>query len=264
MQYGGAVTQLAELGREAAECKSIPEFTKRISPLAFPHILPSHSTPYDMAPTPRPMSDPILLELTLVSPPKLTNDVLREIKRLARLTTALTILVHTPPPHPDRPITTSAPRSAERHFENLDWDQFQAIVVGIYTAATKVYLEENRPLSVVDVLFDSIRNGGKLAGSWVGTVYYSQRVSGNTTSTEEVVDGAGNGGSEFRGQALFEVTALGGTFDHLHAGHKILLTMSAWITTKRLIVGITGQFDLLSFLAEISHCFLRLRTSNEK
>lgn len=35
--------------------------------------------------------------------------------------------------------------------------------------------------------------------------------------------------------------ALGGTFDHLHSGHKILLSMAAWIAEKKLIVGITGQ-----------------------
>jgi hypothetical protein len=35
--------------------------------------------------------------------------------------------------------------------------------------------------------------------------------------------------------------AVGGTFDHLHAGHKILLTMTAWITRKRLVCGVTGK-----------------------
>jgi hypothetical protein len=39
----------------------------------------------------------------------------------------------------------------------------------------------------------------------------------------------------------FPVTAMGGTFDHLHAGHKILLSMSAWITSEKLIVGMTGM-----------------------
>jgi len=39
---------------------------------------------------------------------------------------------------------------------------------------------------------------------------------------------------------LFPVVALGGTFDHLHAGHKILLSMGAWITSQKIIVGITG------------------------
>ena len=38
----------------------------------------------------------------------------------------------------------------------------------------------------------------------------------------------------------YPVVALGGTFDHLHAGHKILLSMAAWIATRKVIVGITG------------------------
>jgi pantetheine-phosphate adenylyltransferase len=39
----------------------------------------------------------------------------------------------------------------------------------------------------------------------------------------------------------FPVVVLGGTFDHLHAGHKILLSMSAWIATRKIIVGVTGE-----------------------
>ena len=41
---------------------------------------------------------------------------------------------------------------------------------------------------------------------------------------------------------MFPVVALGGTFDHLHAGHKILLSMGAWLAREKLIVGITGAF----------------------
>lgn len=37
------------------------------------------------------------------------------------------------------------------------------------------------------------------------------------------------------------VVAVGGTFDHLHDGHKILLTASAFLTKKTLIVGVTGH-----------------------
>ncbi|KAG0211218.1 hypothetical protein BGX33_004450 [Mortierella sp. NVP41] len=35
--------------------------------------------------------------------------------------------------------------------------------------------------------------------------------------------------------------ALGGTFDHLHAGHKILLSMTAWITSHRVVCGVTDD-----------------------
>ncbi|KIJ26454.1 hypothetical protein M422DRAFT_272498 [Sphaerobolus stellatus SS14] len=41
--------------------------------------------------------------------------------------------------------------------------------------------------------------------------------------------------------SIFPVVALGGTFDHLHPGHKILLSMSAWITEKKIIVGVTDD-----------------------
>lgn len=34
--------------------------------------------------------------------------------------------------------------------------------------------------------------------------------------------------------------AVGGTFDHLHAGHKLLLTVSGYLAKQTLIVGITG------------------------
>ncbi|KAF9427871.1 hypothetical protein BGZ94_003955 [Podila epigama] len=35
--------------------------------------------------------------------------------------------------------------------------------------------------------------------------------------------------------------ALGGTFDHLHAGHKILLAMTAWVTSHRVVCGVTDD-----------------------
>jgi len=38
----------------------------------------------------------------------------------------------------------------------------------------------------------------------------------------------------------YGIAAMGGTFDHLHAGHKILLSMAAWIAEEKLIVGVTG------------------------
>ncbi|CAL9734789.1 phosphopantetheine adenylyltransferase [Monosporozyma servazzii] len=42
-------------------------------------------------------------------------------------------------------------------------------------------------------------------------------------------------------QNKYSVSALGGTFDHIHDGHKILLSMSAFLTSERLIVGLTDE-----------------------
>ncbi|KAI8866134.1 hypothetical protein GQ42DRAFT_112298, partial [Ramicandelaber brevisporus] len=40
--------------------------------------------------------------------------------------------------------------------------------------------------------------------------------------------------------------AMGGTFDHLHAGHKILLTMAMWATNAQLFVGVTDDALLVN------------------
>ncbi|KAG8862021.1 hypothetical protein FRB96_002464 [Tulasnella sp. 330] len=39
----------------------------------------------------------------------------------------------------------------------------------------------------------------------------------------------------------YPVVALGGTFDHLHPGHKILLSMSAWIASSKVVIGVTDD-----------------------
>lgn len=43
----------------------------------------------------------------------------------------------------------------------------------------------------------------------------------------------------------YKVSALGGTFDHIHDGHKILLSVAAFLTSSKLIVGITDEELLL-------------------
>ncbi|KAI9264874.1 hypothetical protein BDA99DRAFT_558985 [Phascolomyces articulosus] len=45
---------------------------------------------------------------------------------------------------------------------------------------------------------------------------------------------------------LFDRVIVGGTFDHIHAGHKILLTMTALLAEKTIYVGVTDDIMLVS------------------
>ena len=40
---------------------------------------------------------------------------------------------------------------------------------------------------------------------------------------------------------MFDGVALGGTFDHLHNGHKLLLTQSLLCTNDRILIGVSGD-----------------------
>lgn len=52
---------------------------------------------------------------------------------------------------------------------------------------------------------------------------------------------AGNIDDDKEPSQCFERVVVGGTFDHLHAGHKILLTMTALLSTRDIVVGVTGK-----------------------
>jgi hypothetical protein len=40
---------------------------------------------------------------------------------------------------------------------------------------------------------------------------------------------------------VYKQACMGGTFDHMHLGHKLLLTQAALLTTDVLHIGITGD-----------------------
>lgn len=63
----------------------------------------------------------------------------------------------------------------------------------------------------------------------------------------------------------FETVAVGGTFDHIHDGHKILLSLALYLTNKVLIIGITDD-ELLQkkqYKEYLQSFELRLRITNE-
>ncbi len=47
---------------------------------------------------------------------------------------------------------------------------------------------------------------------------------------------------------VFEHVVLGGTFDHLHPGHKIMLTVAALSASKSLVIGLSGTFQYVGLI----------------
>lgn len=52
-------------------------------------------------------------------------------------------------------------------------------------------------------------------------------------------------GAQPQTSLAFENVAVGGTFDRLHVGHRLLLAAAALVCTKRLYVGVTGAASII-------------------
>jgi len=145
------------------------------------------------------------------------------------------------------------------HTEN--WKIVQSILTYVYVQATKVAQDLGRVLMDVDVLLkgthedldDNLGMGMEIVfriggdaipvqlPEPIGHLRTSYVTAGERDPTIDGVTGTHGLDTPSSKPRLYPVTALGGTFDHLHAGHKILLSMAAWITSEKLIVGITDD-----------------------
>ncbi|GAA5897127.1 putative pantetheine-phosphate adenylyltransferase [Sporobolomyces salmoneus] len=122
------------------------------------------------------------------------------------------------------------------------WLPLEGSLASIYSAATREFLRSNRILAKVDVVLDQMRTistcsppGCTNSISWT----YSPDEDQSDSEGERIGNNSNAVGGG--GQGSYEVVATGGTFDHLHAGHKILLTMACSITSRKLIVGVSDE-----------------------
>ncbi|KIM65345.1 hypothetical protein SCLCIDRAFT_1212514 [Scleroderma citrinum Foug A] len=140
------------------------------------------------------------------------------------------------------------------------WDDIQRILAHVYVQATKVAQDNGRILMDVNVLLrgceqplradlateaemcflvEGENNIPSLPLS-IRNLPQTTLPTGDRVSTPLSTNALENHEQDITPR-LYPVVALGGTFDHLHAGHKILLSMAAWITEKKLIVGLTDE-----------------------
>lgn len=123
-----------------------------------------------------------------------------------------------------------------KHFQAV-----QSFIGQIYVVVSSVLPEEATVDVVIEVLFGEreMHRTGNVDSRDANTSVLSE-----TSHSLEEVGSRTDKKAESESEPVAtqpETVALGGTFDHLHAGHKILLTMACWLARRRVIVGITDD-----------------------
>ncbi|KAI6109738.1 hypothetical protein F5141DRAFT_1116460 [Pisolithus sp. B1] len=149
------------------------------------------------------------------------------------------------------------------------WDDVQRLLTYVYMQATKVAQDNGRILMDLSVLLrgyeqplpTDLADGMDMCFLVQGdnnvpslplsirTLPQAVLPSGNRVSLFSD-PGPSQSSAEGTLPPLYPVAILGGTFDHLHAGHKILLSMGAWISERKLIIGVTD--DIMDLLESFS------------
>ncbi|KAI0748528.1 Nucleotidylyl transferase [Daedaleopsis nitida] len=159
----------------------------------------------------------------------------------------------------DSPGPTRGPPGVSR---TACWDDVQRLLTFVYVQATKVAQDMGRILLDIDVLLhgtapevpfpaDAFRAAERIFSVTPHDTALPPLPAALAHRTEDIVVLAPDNhpphtpaparAEDPSVPPLYPVVALGGTFDHLHAGHKILLSMGAWIAGEKLIVGITDD-----------------------
>ncbi|KAJ7172332.1 hypothetical protein C8R46DRAFT_947346 [Mycena filopes] len=138
------------------------------------------------------------------------------------------------------------------------WNDVQQLLTFVYVQATKVAQDMGRLLMQIDVLLlppneplpDAVvapdlvfRVEGDSASlpPLLASIPQETLPRGSSQPRDPVPAAPLPAPSPESAPTRFPVVAIGGTFDHLHAGHKILLSMAARLTSRKLIVGVTDD-----------------------
>ncbi len=151
----------------------------------------------------------------------------------------------------------------DRPFSGLSFKQIELYLKWLYAQAWSVAIKRELMLVDITVLLvpesslDTVsrrlcsRHTQVLIDSEKGQLAEATSKSLGVTVTQlqssidlrEPFDAVGR--DDGKGLVCYPVVALGGTFDHLHVGHKILLTMASLLADREIIVGVTDDAMLI-------------------
>ncbi|KAF9448022.1 Nucleotidylyl transferase [Macrolepiota fuliginosa MF-IS2] len=190
--------------------------------------------------------------------PVITHATSTTRKRLVIVLFSRFFNTETPHSHLDQGYLAS---QAISHTDR--WRAVQEILTYVYVQATKVAQDMGKVLMEIDVLLKGMNEdvdenlgvgmeiGFRVSGDAIPVPLpesvnllrssYIRAGERDPAAHSVITTEASTAGNVYNRPTTYPVSALGGTFDHLHAGHKILLSMAAWITSDKLIVGMTDD-----------------------
>lgn len=136
--------------------------------------------------------------------------------------------------------SSSSSSSSSPSSSSLPWGVLQALLSSLYSCASRTLIRLDHPLTPISVVLDYLRPLPLCDSPSTTLLKITVDLPPQAPAPSPAPDTDSDPARQYR------VVALGGTFDHLHPGHKILLTLAAAITTERLVVGVTGPSDLPS------------------
>ncbi len=147
----------------------------------------------------------------------------------------------------------------QRPFDGLSFKQIELYLKWLYAQAWSVAVQRGLMLADITVLLVPDASLGKVvrrlyapelqvlvdaslpqasASIWQQLCVDARKIESDDTESA-VAETIGQ--DDGKGLKCYAVVALGGTFDHLHVGHKILLTMASIIADRKIIVGVTDD-----------------------
>ncbi|KAG1177583.1 hypothetical protein G6F70_003923 [Rhizopus microsporus] len=141
------------------------------------------------------------------------------------------------------------------------WDKIQTFLGHAYVAQIKVAYKADNPLFNCNIVFEDVCGYSVYLEPNLTKVCVAEKDSAKIDAWNQQRQAEGLGlldkhilhlsqasshSMEIKRKGpieprIFQRVAVGGTFDHLHAGHKILLTMTALLSDKSMVVGVTDD-----------------------